>query len=61
MIRMTRFKVLSLLAVWAVPSMFFVGGSDPVQTQHGGPQEAPTGFEIEDNGFAEEFCAHQDA
>ena len=58
MIRMTRFKVLSLLAVWAVPSMFFVGGSDPAQTQSG-PQEAVTGFDNEDNGFAREFCANQ--
>jgi CxxC motif-containing protein (DUF1111 family) len=55
---MTRFKVLSLLAVWAVPSMFFVGGSDPAQTQSG-PQEAVTGFDNEDNGFAREFCANQ--
>src|SRR6185312_14189787 len=57
-IRMTRFKVLSLLAVWAVPSMFFVGGSDHAQTQSG-PQEAVTGFDNEDNGFAREFCANQ--
>jgi CxxC motif-containing protein (DUF1111 family) len=55
---MTRFKVLSLLAVWAVPSMFFVGGSDTAQTQSG-PQEAVTGFDGGDNGFAQEFCANQ--
>jgi CxxC motif-containing protein (DUF1111 family) len=41
-----------------VPSMFFVGGSDPAQTQSG-PQEAVTGFDNEDNGFAREFCANQ--
>jgi CxxC motif-containing protein (DUF1111 family) len=55
---MTRFKVLSLLAVWAVPSMFVVGGSDPAQTQSG-PTEAPTGFDGGDNGFAKEFCERQ--
>ena len=53
-------KVLSLVAVWAVPAMFVIGGSDPVQTQSG-PREAPTGFDGESNGFAEEFCANQDA
>jgi CxxC motif-containing protein (DUF1111 family) len=55
---MTRFKVLSLLAVWAVPSMFVVGGSVPAQTQSG-PQEAVTGFDGGDNGFAKEFCENQ--
>jgi CxxC motif-containing protein (DUF1111 family) len=31
-----------------------------VETQ-GGAIDAPTGFEVESNGFAEEFCANQDA
>jgi CxxC motif-containing protein (DUF1111 family) len=32
---------------------------EPVRTD--GPQEAPTGFAVEDNGFAEEFCDNQAA
>jgi len=55
---MTPVKAVSVLAVWAVPAMFMVGGSDPAQTQTG-PREAPTGFDGGSNGFADEFCRNQ--
>jgi CxxC motif-containing protein (DUF1111 family) len=50
-------KVVSIVAVWAVPAMFMVG-TDRAETQSG-PREAPTGFDNQSNGFAEEFCANQ--
>ncbi len=39
--------------------MFGVGLGDRAQSD--GPTEAPTGFDGASNGFAEEFCANQDA
>ena len=53
-------KVIGIVAVWAVPAMVGFGLHQPVQTQSG-PQEAPTGFSTDDNGFAAEFCANQAA
>jgi CxxC motif-containing protein (DUF1111 family) len=53
------FKVLGVVAVWAVPAMFGIGLSDQARTD--GPTEAPTGFDGLSNGFAEEFCANQAA
>jgi CxxC motif-containing protein (DUF1111 family) len=53
-------KVIGIVAVWAVPALVGFGLSEPAQTQ-GGPQEARTGFAVEDNGFAEEFCNNQAA
>jgi CxxC motif-containing protein (DUF1111 family) len=53
-------KVLSIVALWAAPSLFVIGGSGPVQSAVG-PTEAPAGFAVASNGFAEEFCANQDA
>ena len=35
--------------------------SAPGILSQGGPVEAPTGFDVASNGFAEEFCANQDA
>src|SRR5262245_6449029 len=53
-------KVIGIVAVWAVPAMVGFGLHEPAQTQ-GAPQEARTGFSVEDNGFAAEFCANQAA
>jgi CxxC motif-containing protein (DUF1111 family) len=55
---MKAIKVLAMVAVWAIPAMVGFGLGAPAHTQ-GGPTEAPTGFEVRSNGFAEEFCAHQ--
>jgi CxxC motif-containing protein (DUF1111 family) len=57
---MRRFKVLGTLAVWAVALTSLVGLSGSAQMQSG-PTEAPTGFTVTSNGFAEEFCANQAA
>lgn len=57
---MKPLKVLSIVAVWTLPSAFVIGGSNPAVTS-GGPTEAPTGFDNLSNGFAEEFCANQAA
>ena len=56
---MTKLKVLGATAVWALPAMLGLGLGDTAQTA--GPTEAPTGFLVQSNGFAEEFCANQDA
>ena len=56
---MTKLKLLGATAVWALPAMLGLGLGDTAQTS--GPTEAPTGFLVESNGFAEEFCANQDA
>jgi CxxC motif-containing protein (DUF1111 family) len=56
---MTKLKVLAATVVWAAPAMFGLGLADSAQT--GGPVEAPTGFTVTSNGFAEEFCANQAA
>ena len=56
---MRRFKVLGTLAVWAVALTSLVGLSGSAQMQ--APTEAPTGFTVTSNGFAEEFCANQAA
>jgi CxxC motif-containing protein (DUF1111 family) len=47
------------VAVWAIPALVGLGLGDRAQTQSG-PTEAPTGFAVVDNGFAQEFCARQD-
>ena len=52
---MTKLKILGATAVWALPAMLGLGLGDTAQTA--GPTEAPTGFRVESNGFAEEFCA----
>jgi CxxC motif-containing protein (DUF1111 family) len=52
--------MVAVPAVWAVAAMFVVTVSD-AQTGRRGPTEAPTGFDGGSNGFAEEFCASQDA
>jgi CxxC motif-containing protein (DUF1111 family) len=57
--QMTRLKVLGATAVWALPAMIGLGYVDSAQT--GGPTEAPTGFTVTSNGFAEEFCDNQQA
>lgn len=46
------------LVVWAMVAAIAIGFGSRVGTT-GGPTEAPTGFELTSNGFAEEFCAHQ--
>jgi CxxC motif-containing protein (DUF1111 family) len=50
-------KVLGVAAVFTLPAL--IGFGDGAQA--GGPTEAPTGFRVEDNGFAAEFCANQNA
>jgi CxxC motif-containing protein (DUF1111 family) len=49
-------KVLAVAAVWTLPALIGLGDG----ARAGGPTEAPTGFRVESNGFAEEFCANQD-
>jgi CxxC motif-containing protein (DUF1111 family) len=56
---MTKLKVLGATAVWALPAMLGLGLGDTAQTA--GPTEAPTGFLVQSNGFAEEFCLNQAA
>jgi CxxC motif-containing protein (DUF1111 family) len=56
---MTKLKVLAATAVWAAPALFGLGLADSARTD--GPVEAPTGFAVTSNGFAEEFCANQGA
>ena len=43
----------------AIGAVLVVLGLDQAAQTQGGPTEAPTGFRVEDNGFAEEFCANQ--
>ena len=57
---MRRFKVIGTAGVWALTVLVVFGLDQAAQTQSG-PTEAPTGFRVEDNGFAEEFCANQGA
>src|SRR5262245_22555063 len=57
---MRSLKMLGMVAVWAVPAIVGFGLGTPAQTQPG-PTEAPTGFSVTSNGFAEEFCANQAA
>jgi CxxC motif-containing protein (DUF1111 family) len=45
--------------MWAAAAMFVVGAVNIAQSD--GPTEAVAGFDGEDNGFAAEFCANQDA
>jgi CxxC motif-containing protein (DUF1111 family) len=56
---MRPIKVLAMAAVWAIPAMVGYGLGTPAHSG-GGPTEAPTGFEVVSNGFAEEFCANQE-
>jgi CxxC motif-containing protein (DUF1111 family) len=53
-------KALVLSAAWAVPFVLAFAMGGPAETQSG-PAEAPTGFDGQSNGFAEEFCANQAA
>jgi CxxC motif-containing protein (DUF1111 family) len=55
---MRSFRVVVFAAAWAAAFVFVAGGIDSARTD--GPTEAPTGFDGESNGFAEEFCARQD-
>ena len=55
---MTKLKVLAATLVWAAPAMLGWGLADSAQTA---AVEAPTGFTVTSNGFAEEFCANQEA
>src|SRR5262245_8934796 len=55
---MRPFKMLGMVAVWAVPALVGFGLHDRALTQSGGT-EAPTGFSVTSNGFAEQFCADQ--
>jgi CxxC motif-containing protein (DUF1111 family) len=43
--------------VWTLPALIGLGDGAGAS----GPTEAPTGFVVESNGFAEEFCANQEA
>jgi CxxC motif-containing protein (DUF1111 family) len=54
----TPTKVFSGVVVWAAAAALTVGFGDPSTTA---TTEAVTGFDGESNGFAEEFCANQDA
>ena len=54
---MNKLKVLGAVVVCALPAMFGLGES----ARAAGPTEAPTGFTVTSNGFAEEFCANQAA
>jgi len=59
---MRSIKGLAVASVWAAAAMFVIGPGDRAQTQSAPTAtEAPTGFDGEDNGFAAEFCANQDA
>jgi CxxC motif-containing protein (DUF1111 family) len=57
---MRRIKVIGIAGVWAV-TLLVVSGLDQAAQTQSGPTEAPAGFRVEDNGFAEEFCANQAA
>jgi CxxC motif-containing protein (DUF1111 family) len=46
--------------VWAMATAIAIGFDARVGTT-GGATDAPTGFAVESNGFAEEFCANQAA
>lgn len=48
------------VCVWASALAIAVGLPGQVSTQSS-ITDAPTGFDLESNGFAEEFCANQDA
>ncbi|HEX5716685.1 MAG TPA: di-heme oxidoredictase family protein [Thermoanaerobaculia bacterium] len=56
---MKKLKVLASVAVLAVAVLFVANAV--VTAQSAGTTEAPAGFDGEDNGFAAEFCANQDA
>ncbi len=49
----------AMIAAAATGLMVTFAGA--LEGNHDGPTEAPTGFELRDNGFASEFCANQDA
>jgi len=50
------------VCVWAITLAVTIGFSDRAATQGPAPVvDAPTGFDDQDNGFAEEFCEDQDA
>ena len=48
------------VVVWAMASAIVIGFSTRVGTT-GGVTDAPTGFDGLSNGFAEEYCANQQA
>ena len=54
---MRRIVIVGVAAAWTLPALVGLGERAVAD----GPTEAPTGFSVESNGFAEEFCANQDA
>ena len=54
----TPFRIWACVSATALA--IAVGLPGRVSTQNG-VTDAPTGFDLESNGFAEEFCANQDA
>ena len=54
---MRRIVIVGVAAVWTLPALVGLGERAVAD----GPTEAPTGFSVESNGFAEEFCANQEA
>ena len=56
---MRRSKVFPLLAAWTAVAIVGVGFGDIARSD--GPTEAVAGFDGNSNGFAEEFCANQNA
>ena len=56
---MRRSRVVGILAVWTALVIVGIGFGDSARSD--GPTEAVAGFDGGSNGFAEEFCANQDA
>lgn len=54
-----RRRVRVVVFLWVTALAIVIALGDRVETQ--GATEAPTGFELVSNGFAEEFCANQAA
>ena len=53
-------RALASISVVFVATLIVATRSES-QSSFGGPTEAPTGFVVESNGFAEEFCANAEA
>jgi CxxC motif-containing protein (DUF1111 family) len=56
---MKPLKGLAVASIWAAATTFVITGGNHALTQSG-PVDAPTGYDNESNGLAEEFCADQD-